>query len=836
MDEELYLVKAKEYKVQDGDTIKSLADNAGITWQQLAKFNWGTDKPAEINQMLRNRLGCSKTTKDGRNYVFTSDDDPGILYIPEDAPDKKLTLNQTTSISAGRPKIYGGIMLQTSDMFGHKLGNVSLTLQSQEGWPDVSITTDAGGVGKKDKVPFGNYKVLVDGDKPTYFLSNTLAETYNPDLPDAKFGKYTEAILHTDFYKTAITRIIIIKGNEKDNLTQQNVLGRNTRIPTFEFNTQDKDGKQTVERITIVDNMALAASWDDSANFNTDKLVKDVLPSWLKDNYPETTTKGYYVYLINRATPFMYMYDKNGDKIATYTMGGTIKLTGAVGAYAPIEIDKKQPYLDMTSQSFTMQTNLAAKDGEVTLVPLADVVQPSDKDKFISDAAKYGDEMGIVYYLCPIGQLMALALMGGTGRLEDYGSNENTRASVHKRNMAVVTSIRNAYNYYIKEVFIPELEKANSEDEIRALGPPKNYFQIPIPVGANDQELTDLFDAMKADELAPWKALSDKLDEIWKRHSQGNFFLRFKLKYAKSAAKVKAYDPLNQREDIKKLGSGVKAEVSVETNLDVEVREHGMQVLTKSKETVTLTFKDDVPATGKTSNGFPVEASIKVNPEDVNDSYISLRIAMFQIELPYGPNASKMKMQVKDIVPGVGAESSWDYKNAEMYTGVNFTLKDLMKKVTSSESFKNWVGKNYGTTDVGAARKANTGLNSALSLLESLEVGVGLGFTGMREETALAVLSSGHGFYDRRSFDDLCDALWNVLHLWEQTDLVKLGWSMGTWDNKYYKDFESKLPSSLNKQRNELSDDEKVAIVDLGFYGYEDYGKIVKAKIKHSAK
>ena len=54
-----------------------------MTWQELAKFNWQTDVPREINEHLAKDVGCTRKTRDGKNYIFTSEDDPGIIYIPK---------------------------------------------------------------------------------------------------------------------------------------------------------------------------------------------------------------------------------------------------------------------------------------------------------------------------------------------------------------------------------------------------------------------------------------------------------------------------------------------------------------------------------------------------------------------------------------------------------------------------------------------------------------------------------------------------------------------------------------------------------------------------------
>lgn len=97
------IVKATRYKVQDGDSLQSIASNAGITWQELTKFNWGTDDPDTINRFLREKVGCLRRTRDGNNYIFTSEDDPGIIYIPETLPTISFPTNSTHTIRVSLP-------------------------------------------------------------------------------------------------------------------------------------------------------------------------------------------------------------------------------------------------------------------------------------------------------------------------------------------------------------------------------------------------------------------------------------------------------------------------------------------------------------------------------------------------------------------------------------------------------------------------------------------------------------------------------------------------------------------------------------------------------------
>ncbi len=71
-----------KYKVKDGDSIKSIAESIGMTWQELARLNWGTDDPNEVHWYLKHFFVCTAKAADGYNFKFTSKDEPGILILP----------------------------------------------------------------------------------------------------------------------------------------------------------------------------------------------------------------------------------------------------------------------------------------------------------------------------------------------------------------------------------------------------------------------------------------------------------------------------------------------------------------------------------------------------------------------------------------------------------------------------------------------------------------------------------------------------------------------------------------------------------------------------------
>ncbi|WNG20217.1 HET-C-related protein [Cystobacter fuscus] len=72
----------RTHRVKDGDTLDSIARANGLTWQELARYNFGTDVTAEVSRQLYSKVGCRKKTHDGHNYIFTSQDSPGLIQIP----------------------------------------------------------------------------------------------------------------------------------------------------------------------------------------------------------------------------------------------------------------------------------------------------------------------------------------------------------------------------------------------------------------------------------------------------------------------------------------------------------------------------------------------------------------------------------------------------------------------------------------------------------------------------------------------------------------------------------------------------------------------------------
>jgi len=75
------LVRIAEHQVTDGETLEGVAQMYGLTVDALARFNWGTTDPDEIQRYLLLEVGCARKDPRGR-YVFSSEDVPGLLRIP----------------------------------------------------------------------------------------------------------------------------------------------------------------------------------------------------------------------------------------------------------------------------------------------------------------------------------------------------------------------------------------------------------------------------------------------------------------------------------------------------------------------------------------------------------------------------------------------------------------------------------------------------------------------------------------------------------------------------------------------------------------------------------
>jgi hypothetical protein len=123
------IAAVEAHKVKGGETLAIIAADAGMEWQKLAKFNWGTDSPKEINDRLRDDVGCTRKTADGRNYLLDDTDNPGVIYVPSKWT-QTFQPGQTYYIRVRRSK---GILILLENEQGLRLPEVGYRVAFDDG-------------------------------------------------------------------------------------------------------------------------------------------------------------------------------------------------------------------------------------------------------------------------------------------------------------------------------------------------------------------------------------------------------------------------------------------------------------------------------------------------------------------------------------------------------------------------------------------------------------------------------------------------------------------------------------------------------------------------------
>ena len=98
---------SRSYRPADGDTLTAIAEReaaAGnpISAEDIARFNWGTEDPEEIQTLMRDELGARSRDGD-RGYVLSGDDSArSELRIPEAFEQRGFSLEQTHQVRVTR--------------------------------------------------------------------------------------------------------------------------------------------------------------------------------------------------------------------------------------------------------------------------------------------------------------------------------------------------------------------------------------------------------------------------------------------------------------------------------------------------------------------------------------------------------------------------------------------------------------------------------------------------------------------------------------------------------------------------------------------------------------
>lgn len=130
------------HKVKDGDTWETIAHRYNLTSNELAYENFRTTDPAKLNWYLRNHVGCTQQTEDGRDWAFSSDASPGRIHVPKWKTDTPRRLEGEQKVPSLKNVWAGVAKAHSGDLFlggAHDLTGMVYNLG--DGVPDVRNAT-----------------------------------------------------------------------------------------------------------------------------------------------------------------------------------------------------------------------------------------------------------------------------------------------------------------------------------------------------------------------------------------------------------------------------------------------------------------------------------------------------------------------------------------------------------------------------------------------------------------------------------------------------------------------------------------------------------------------
>lgn len=163
-----FLVMPETHHVATGETTDSIASQAGLSWDDIAIFNFETSDPDTVQEMLGDRVGCTQTTPDGESYRLDDDDDPGVISLPRPWTASFVVGQEYEVIAAPMRAIY--ISLQNED--GIALPGARYEVSFVDG-SRRSGTLGSAGIARVDGVPEGPFAVSYPD--PQDLLARSLA-------------------------------------------------------------------------------------------------------------------------------------------------------------------------------------------------------------------------------------------------------------------------------------------------------------------------------------------------------------------------------------------------------------------------------------------------------------------------------------------------------------------------------------------------------------------------------------------------------------------------------------------------------------------------------------
>lgn len=131
-----------QHKVKDGETWEEIAKRYNLTSNELAYENFRTTDPAKINWYMRNHVGCTQQTEDGKHWALSSDANPGTIQVPTRKIDVPRRLEGERKVPSLKNVWAGIAKAHSGDLFvigAHDLTGMVYNLG--DGVPDVRNAT-----------------------------------------------------------------------------------------------------------------------------------------------------------------------------------------------------------------------------------------------------------------------------------------------------------------------------------------------------------------------------------------------------------------------------------------------------------------------------------------------------------------------------------------------------------------------------------------------------------------------------------------------------------------------------------------------------------------------
>jgi outer membrane protein OmpA-like peptidoglycan-associated protein len=775
---------------------------------------------------------------------FQADDVPSIpsepangsTYTPDECPFCDSTQYRQDAIDA--EAVFEHVLeLQTVNEEGAPVPRTDLLIRPLRGG-ETEVTSDDHGYVRTEEVPPGLVVVQLADGSPTAMRRG---DGYSTTLLPTSRASDSSATIATVIVETTLSREDRVRRSQNQQMYQRSV-PRPSGAPDAPDDAESADADvdpapPPVPTRYAHDNLALIAGF---AGESLDQLgLRSVLDEWLGDYFPQVTSRGYILFVLDDQQ--LRCINPEGDTVALLPLRESVQgsIQGAVGAYAAFATPGDPLFRDMQRFSGVV----SAGDIETAELRLDDLLvdDPTAQSRLQDFFHAYPGRFQILYRAPTGAQLQSLAWHGGAGMLEDYGTAEGDRRSrIHDRNVAVAEFVAEAYlarlQRYIDDVNAigpPDLEQFNKLFEmpdvtaeqqaeaarqarqqtrqryadLKALGPPPRIYMFPRPVGATDDEWEDIFEANNESEFRAYKAVSEKIDEIEERHSEGAVYLRLQVKI-NGQARRGAPDEAHITDG--HFGQATaKLEHTIDFGTDGLLVRRDVALAGEAQigpnQTQHLPL-DERRRRGRGETGLGVEGEWNVESgERKVTAKGSIRGAGIEL-------ASDGQVKLK--APN-GAQATYNVATNEFGQGVEIDLESIVPE---------WV-----------SERTPDAVGDTVSRYVPSQIYVGLHMQGILEESILAYLTMAPGFFERRQPYEFFDPtlLWNDLSGYEQENLKILGWTRDTWDRRGvtpYEEFpdpcysDPSMAGSGPIKFNSLSDEERIAAVRLGL-DRRDWGK-----------